>query len=244
LTVLWKAWSEARYKFYLCVLLVTLLMLPEAISTAVASVKAGATAATPVPELPEAARSFERQLLGWINGGAQSIFATLAVVLAVGGTMTRANAYSNLMTLSLPLPRRRWLTGQWVVVSVLTLCLCAWEALIMTVTGVVAGLPVPVGQLALATLLTSASAVLWVWPSILSTSFTRDAVRAALIVVVIMISVGTFTTLTGMLEWKLINIASVNRWREGVPWRPLLMGVGMTAACAWAVLRRFERADY
>jgi hypothetical protein len=242
--VLWKAWADARYKFYLCLLLVTLLMLPEAISTAVASVRAGATATTPVPDLPEAAASFQRQVSGWIAGGAHSIFAILAVVLGVGGTMTRANAHSNLMTLSLPLRRRRWLSGQWTVASGLTLCLCAWEAFILLITGLVAGLPVPVGQLALACVLTTASAVLWVWPSILSTSYTRDAVRAALIIVVIMVSLNTFTTLTGLFDWKLTNIANVSRWRTAVPWRPLIPGVGMTALCAWLVIRRFERADY
>ncbi len=244
MTVLWKAWSDARYKFYLCMLLVTLLMVPDAISTAVESVKAGATATTPVPERPDAALSFERQMSGWIHGGAHSIFAVLAVVLGVGGTMTRANAHSNLMTLSIPRRRRRWLTGQWIVASGLLLCLCAWEALIMAVTGLVAGLPVPVGQLVLATVLTSASAALWVWPSILSTSYTRDAIRAALVVVVIIISLTTFTTLTGMIEWKLTNLANVSLWSEGVPWKPLVPGLGMTMLCAWWVIRRFERTDY
>ena len=249
MTVLWKAWSDTSRKFYLCMLLVTLLMVPDAVTTAVESARA-ANAAEEVVEATsdqvdeDATSSFERQVEVWTRGAAHSIFAILAMVLGVGGTMTRANAHSNLMTLSLPQPRRRWLTAQWIVASGLVLCLCAWEAFILAASGLVAGLSVPVGQLAIATVLTSASAALWVWPSILATSYTRDAIRAALIIVVIIVSLNTFTTLTGMIEWKLTNLANVHRWREGIPWRPLVPGLGMTAACAWLVIRRFERTDF
>jgi hypothetical protein len=249
LTVLWKAWSDTSRKFYLCMLLVTLLMVPDAVSTAVESARAAkaseeVTVPPGDPAEEAATSSFERQIEIWTHGAAHSIFVILAVVLGVGGTMTRANAHSNLMTLSLPMPRRRWLMGQWTVATGLLFCLCAWEALILVVTGLVAGLPVPVGRLAIATVLTAASAALWVWPSILSTSYTRDAVRAALIIVVVIVSLTTFTTLTGMLEWKLNNIANVSQWSGAIPWRPLLPGIGMTLLCAWLVIRRFERTDY
>ena len=242
----WKAWSDTRLKFYLCLVLVTLLLAPGTITIAVQSLQASREAAGGQvdSELLEGAEAFSRSVQGWIRGDAYLVFATLAVVLGVGGTMTLANARSNLMTLSLPERRHRWLVAQWAVAAALLLALCAFEAAFFVATGWITGLGAPVGDLLAATLVTTLAAAMWIWPSILGTSFTRDAVRAALIMVSLMVALTTFTVLAGLQEWSLRRIADVTQWRGSVPWKPLLAGLTVTGAAAWFTLRRFERTEY
>ncbi len=246
---LWKAWSDTRGKFYLCVVLVTLLMAPNTVAIAVRSARAAAevgalSAATSDAALLQASQAFSRSVEGWIGGNAHFIFAVLATVLGVGGTMAAANRHSNLMTLSLPVERGHWLRTQWLMSVLLVFALCTWEVAILLVTGWAFGLPVPLGRLALATILTSLSASLWVWPAILSTSFTRDSVKAALIIVSVMVAASTFTRLTGLLDWSLRRIADTGAWGTAVPWQALLVGGVLTAASGWWAMRRFEAAEY
>jgi hypothetical protein len=246
---LWKAWSDTRGKFYLSVVLVTLLMAPNTVAVAVRSARAAAQVGTADPAAPEAAllqasQAFARSVEGWMAGNAHFIFAVLATVLAVGGTMAAANKHSNLMTLSLPVERRHWLRTQGLVAALLVFALCGWEVFILLVTGLAFGLPVPIGQLALATILTSLSAAVWVWPAILSTSFTRDSVKAALIIVSVMVAARTFTGLSGLSEWSLTRIADTGEWGGAVPWQPLFLADILTVISGWWAIRRFEAAEY
>jgi hypothetical protein len=241
----WKAWSDVRRKFFLCVVLVTLLMAPGTVVTAVRAGHASATPAVGVDPAAQAAReAFQREVEGWIAGSAYTIFAVLAAVLAVGGITAQAGASSNLMTLSLPERRRRWMTAQAAVAALLLLALCLWEAAILAVTGWVSGLYVPTARLALAVLLTALSAAIWIWPAILFTSLTRDAVRAALITVSLMVVLATLARLSGSAFTDIGRLARLPAWQGPVPWRPLLTGGVMTALAAWAALRRFERSEY
>jgi hypothetical protein len=245
---LWKAWFDVRRKFYLCVVLVTLLMAPGTVITAVQSRQAS-TRQAPVgqqaePRVQDAAAGFRRHVEGWIEGDAYLIFAVLATVLSVGGITAQTTASSNLMTLSLPERRRRWMTAQAAVAALLLAALCLWEASILAITGWVSGLGVPTERLGLAVLLTAASAALWIWPSILCTSITRDAVRAALIVVSVMVVLTTLSRLTGTAFTDIGLLARLSGWKGSVPWPPLLVGGALTAAAGWAALRRFERSEY
>jgi hypothetical protein len=246
---LWKAWSDISRRFYLCVLLVTLMAAPVTIRSAVQSARGATTAGEiaepghgPATEAPGG--PFELLVTGWIHGDSYYVFAILAVVLGVGGTMTLGNAHSNLMTLSLPERRRRWLGAQWIVVSALVFLLVIWEALIFVLAGVIAGLSVPVGSLLVATLLTAFAAALWISPSMLSTALTRDAVRAALVVVAVIVALQTIRALTGLADWSLRHIADVRAWDGAVPWKSLLAGGALALASAFLVMRRFDRTDY
>jgi len=245
---LWKAWFDVRRKFYLCVVLVTLLMAPGTVITAVqsrrASTQPAAVGQSAGPEAQAAVAAFQRRVDEWIEGGAYFIFAVLAVVLSVGGITAHATASSNLMTLSLPERRRRWMTAHAAVAALLLVILCLWEASILAVTGWVSGLGVPLARLGIAVLLTAAAAALWIWPSILCTSFTRDAVRAALIVVSIMVVLTTLSRLTGSAFTDLGLLAHLSSWRDSVPWSPLLAGVALTGVAGWAAVMRFEHAEF
>ncbi len=163
---LWKAWFDIRQRFFLCFVLVTLLMAPETVSVAVASAQAEAVAeaagGNADASTVEAAEAFARMVGGWIDGNSHSVFSIVAIVLAVGGILSTGNARSNLMTLSLPARRGRWLAAQAFVVGLLLLILCAWEGLIMIATGWGMGLEVPEGQLLLAIILTSVSGGIWI----------------------------------------------------------------------------------
>lgn len=245
---LWKAWFDVRQRFLLCVVLVTLLMAPEAVSVAVSS--AGATAvaeaggANVEPETLEASLAYGHMLDGWIRGNAHYIFSILAIVLAVGGILSTGNARSNLMTLSLPARRNRWLAAQALMTTLLVMALCAWEACIMAFTGWFTGLEVPLGRLSLAVLLTSLSASLWVWPAILATAFTRESVRAALIMVSVLVMVQTILTAAGRPDLGLGRLASVPGWAESVPWTPLLIGLALAGGSAWWASGRFRKMEF
>jgi len=237
----WKAWSDAKGKFYLCVVLVTLLMAPNTVAVAVRSSRAVfETAGGAGP----ATQAFAESVEGWIRGGAHLIFAILATVLGVGGIMATASERSNLMTLSLPVERGHWLRTQWLMSVLLVFALCLWECAIMVVTGWATGLPVPLGRLALATIITSLSASVWVWPAILSTSFTRDSVKAALIIASIIVAARTFASLSGLQAWGLQRLADLGAWGTIIPWRSLLVAVAITVGTGWWAVRRFEAAEY
>ena len=245
---LWKAWFDIRQRFILCVVLVTLLMAPEAVSVALASARATAVAEATGPAAEpgtlEAAQAFTHMLEGWIRGNAHYIFSILAIVLAVGGILSSGNARSNLMTLSLPARRGRWLTAQATVAAILLLALCAWEASIMAVTGWLSGLEVPTGHLLVAVLLTAVSASLWIWPAILVTAFTRESVRAALIMVSILVTVQTVLGSIGRQDLGLGRIADVPGWGAGVPWAPLLFGALLAGGSTWWAHTRFRRMEF
>lgn len=245
---LWKAWFDIRQRFALCIVLVTLLMAPEAVQVAVSSAQASAVAEAVGPSAEadtlEAALAYTHMLEGWIGGNSHTIFAILGIVLAVGGILSNGNARSNLMTLSLPEKRRAWLTAQATMASLLLLALCAFEASIMAVTGWISGIPVPLGQLSLAVLLTSLSSALWIWPAVLSTALTRESVRAALITVSTLVALQTVLEATGHRDLGLRGIADVPGWAEGVPWPPLIFGVALAGGSAWLALHRFRKMEF
>ena len=254
--MLWKAWTDVRARFYLCAILMTLLIAPTVVVSAVHSASAAATAqgtpASPQETWPQDEESGGWQGLeaystaanDWAHGMEHVVLAILAVVLSVGGTLSQTNARSNLMTLSLPSPRWKWLVAHWIVMVALTLLLALWISVIFAGAGVMAGLPVPWKSLALAWIASGLSGALWIWPGMLSTSFTREAVRAALIVVGVMVAARTVTVLGGLPGWTLQNLADLRQWDGQIPWRPLLLGLGLTGISAWWVLRRFERTDF
>jgi hypothetical protein len=187
---------------------------------------------------------FDRNLEAWINGGEQILFATLAIVLAVGGTTTEVNARSNLMTLSLPTPRSRWLVSQWLVVTLLTFCLTMWIFLLVAMAGPLSGNPVPLGALLGAALLHAFVAALWVWPAILGTSIMKGAVRAALVVVILLVISEIIRSEPAIEEWHIGRLADLRVWQEGLPWQALLVGLVLAGGSAWLTLRRFQRTDY
>jgi hypothetical protein len=245
---LWKAWFEIRQKFYLSFVLVTLLMLPTIVAAAVASLwpKAsgeglaeGASAGG-----PSAAEAIGHELELWMGGSAHIIFAVLAVVLAVGGILSLGNARSNLMTLSLPERRNRWLLTQAAVSALLVLALCLWEGSLLMVTGWLTGFDVPFGRLLVAILLTTLSAIIWIWPAILATALTREAVRAALLVISVMVALLLLNYVVEDPWFVFEAIADVGRWETGVPWEHLLAGAAVAGGSAWLALRRFDRMEF
>lgn len=242
---LWKAWFDVRQRFLLCVVLVTLLAAPQTIRLAVASTRPAPTATeAPSQAAPQPAAAFDTYIEGWLRGSAHMAFSILAVVLAVGGILSRSNARSNLMTLSLPLNRGRWLAAQAAMAALLLLALCAWEGSIILLTGWGFGLAAPAGTLALATLLSTVSATIWIWPAILATALTRDAVRAALITISVMVAMLTAGGLLGWQRAMFERVANVYAWRGGWPWEPLLLGVAFAAATAWMAVVRFRRTEF
>jgi len=227
--MLWKAWFDIRYRFLLCAILVALLVGPGLVGSAFDSVN------------PD---RFTRWVDGWMNGMEHFIFAVLAAVLAVGGTMTESNVRSNLMTLSLPVPRGRWLISQCTVVTLLVLCLALAVSVTIWLAGMLAGRDVRPGALLVAAILNAFAAALWVWPSSLSTSLTKEAVRAGLLVVSAMLVLRAAGGALGLEAWSLERIADFREWHGSVPWRPLIAGLLLAGATAWLTLRRFERTDY
>ncbi len=222
----WKAWFDTRYRFLLCAALLAITIAPGIVMAA------------------QDAVTFSGWVEGWAGGMEQPPFAILAIVLAVGGTMTETNARSNLMTLSLPVPRGRWLLAQWIVVTLMVFCLALCMSLIMAVVGAVAGRSVPVTVLLGAFLLNGLAAALWVWPAMLGTSISKEAVRAALIVVGFMVVLEMAGTLPSLSDWSLRNLADLVAWQSGIPWRSLLIGGVLMGGSAWLTLRRFQRTDY
>lgn len=241
---LWKAWSETRQKFVLSFVLVTLLMAPVMVTAALDASKAGSPESGVGEGGLPASDAFSSELGTWMGGNLYYTFAVLAVVLAVGGILSLGNSRSNLMTLSLPGRRSSWLWAQSWVCALLVLGLCAWEAMIMMVTGWVAGLDVPEGRLAMAVLLTSFTGALWIWPAILGTALTRDGVQAALVVVSVVVLLEVVSEAFGQAPVGFTSLASVTQWQLAVPWRPLLLGLALTSLCAVLAQARFRRMEF
>lgn len=245
---LWKAWSEVRQKFFLTFVLVTLLIAPSVVASAVAAsgAQAGESAqpGSGGQEAIEAAAAFSRELDGWLSGNAYYAFAILAVVLAVGGILSLGNARSNLLTLSLPGRRRSWLWAQAWVCTFLLFVLCAWEASFFVVTGWLTGLDVPEGRLFVGVILTTFAGALWIWPAILGTALTRDGVQAALVVVTLVVILELLGGAFGQPAFRFQDLASVTQWQTAVPWEPLLPGVLLAALSAWSALARFKRMEF
>jgi hypothetical protein len=184
--VYWKAWFDVRGRFFLSLAIVTLLVLPQAIVTASRTLEANrgergdATAAQEAPA-DERRGQEESGMMGWdafvrawYNESAGMIFAILSVVLAVGGTMAELNARSNVLSLSLPVRRSRWLTAQASMAVLLTTALAAYVAVVLAVVALAFGQSVPVRIGFIGSLLVALSVVAWVGLSLLSTSLTTS----------------------------------------------------------------------
>ena len=222
----WKAWFDVRLRFVLCAILATVTFLPASFDAAVN------------------AEGYGRIVEGWIGGMEYPVFATLVIVLGVGGTTTEANARSNLMTLSLPVPRSRWLVSQWLVATLLVFCLTAWILLLTGLAGILSGRSVPVAALLGAVVLNGFAAALWVWPAMLGTSVMKGAVRAALVVVSLLMVFALVRNEPIVSDWHIGNLADLRAWQEALPWRALLVGFLLGGGSAWLTLRRFQRTDY
>lgn len=253
---LWKTWFDLRLRFYLCAVLITLIVVPPMLESALharwqaeqaeaaAPPQSGEMESSDTEESPEATNPYLTEIEVYVHGHEHIIFAILAVVLGVGGTMTQGQARSNLMTLSLPPRRREWLVAQWLTVAGLVTLLCLLTVTLIAVIGLVAGISVPLGALVVAALVNALAAIVWVWPSILSTSLTKDAVRAALLVVTVIIVLQTIGWMFPLDAWRFNNIADQRQWIGSVPWKPLIVAIAMSGACALLVIRRFRQTDY
>lgn len=250
----WKAWTDIRVRFYLSAVLVTLAVGPTLVISAVRSAQAADATAVVAPQGGESgqmsagawsgAAAFPTAIGEWAHGSEHLLLSVLVMVLAVGGALSQANARSNLMTLSLPTARWRWLVSQWVVASLLVFALSLWISVMFAVLGTIFGLDIPWDVLALAWIASGFSAVMWAWPSMLSTSFTHESLRAALLVVAVMVVGRTVTMLGHLPGWSLQDLADLRQWSGAIPWKPLVLGLAMSALSAGWVLRRFERTDF
>jgi hypothetical protein len=253
--VYWKAWFDVRGRFFLSLAIVTLLVLPQAIVFASRTLEANrgepgdATAAQEAPA-DERRGQDERGMMGWdgfvrawYDESAGMIFAIMSVVLAVGGTVAESNARSNVLSLSLPVRRSRWLTARASMAILLTFALAAYVAVVLAAVALVFGHSFPMRIAVIGSLLVALSVVVWVGLSLLSTSLTRESVRAALLVVGVII-VLEFLGRSVLEAWSPWQVSRVAAWEGGAPWRSLFVVAVLGLGGAAMAVRRFERADY
>ncbi len=143
--IFWKSWFDLRGRFFLCVALITIALCPQSIFIAVHEARgtvptfiqeAGVTS----DEDEEASFTLDEYVRRWFRGSEFAV-PLLTIVLAVGGTMTESHTRSNLFTLSLPIRRRRWLIGHWLMAAGMSLALILYSAFIFLAVGWGVGVP-------------------------------------------------------------------------------------------------------
>jgi len=245
--VFWKAWFDVRLRFYLIFLLWIVLVGESRLDAALESVHARAVASqVAAPDAPpsEPGYGFEAVIRDWTTGQAHGTFSILAVLLAVGGLLGRPSGRADLLTLSLPPTRARWLWAQAGMALLLLGAIALLEAASILITGLVFDLQAPLGSVLAECVLVPLSAAIWIWPTILLMVLTRDSMRAAIIAITLMVGVASFGVLGAANRPFFRNIADVNQWSVGGPWAPLLAGLALAALTAWLALRRFDQMEF
>jgi len=244
-----KAWRDLRGRFLLCVFVVSVAVLPQ---TIISAVRGGQDVARSPEE--EAAWSeggsgrivipdFQTEVQRWFEGR-EALLVVLAVVLAVGGTMTEANTRTNLLILSLPRSRRRWLQGQAIVVMGMVLALAAWVAVLMAGVGLAFGEPIPWNILAPGIVTVTLGASIWIGPALLGTAMTRESVKAGIVVFTLVLLAAIMDQSAVLKPWYPYRVGRLSVWSDGIPWRALAVALTMAFGGYLGAVRRFERADY
>lgn len=239
--VYWKAWFDVRQRFFLVVALWMVLIGGTHVVSAVASTRSGAVAED---ARGAAAHGFDASVTDWTTGQAQGTFSILAVLLAVGGLLGRPSGQSDLLTLSLPPSRSRWLRAQAGMALVLLLALGVLEVGTLVLTAVGFGLAVPLGPVLAGCLVTPLSAAIWIWPTILLMAFFRDSMRASIAGIAVVVGVASLAAFSGSGLPFFRPLADVTRWTTGVPWSPLLVGLALSVVTAWWAQHRFEEMEF
>lgn len=243
----WKAWFDVRQRFYLIFLLWIVLVGESRLDAALDSVHARSVAARTVePDSPDAVSGsgFDGVIRDWTTGQAHGTFSILAVLLAVGGLLGRPSGRADLLTLSLPPRRARWLWAQASVALVLLGAIALLEAASILLTALLFGLRTPVGSVVAECFLVPLSAAIWIWPTILLMVLTRDSMRAAIAAITLMVGIASFGVLGTTNRPFFRNIADVGQWTAGGPWLPLAAGVALATLTGWLALRRFGRMEF
>ncbi len=170
------------------------------------------------------------------------LLALVGIVLAVGGVAAERRDGTSDLTLSLPVERRAWPVVQFAVVLGLVLGLALVSATILTVGGYLMGALAPPGAVARSVLVGGVGSAYLVAAAILASSWTRDRMVAALLVIVLFYF--TADGAAGVLgEWAPGLVLDPQAWRQGLPWRPLAVVGASTATFLALAVRRYESME-
>lgn len=185
----------------------------------------------------------------WL-GNSGGTFALCAILLATGSVLSEQRTRVGLLTFSLPITRRRWVSTH-VAVCLALLCALSFVAcaLIVIAGRAVTGVAYPPWLAISGALRLAAAAAPWVGMAALLSVLVRNssagvAVLLALVVALSPTMIGMPPVWVRILQtWAPSAIATPGAWTDGTPWRALVVlivsAVGTTALAA----HQLERAD-
>ena len=182
-------------------------------------------------------REYLRQT--WAGGDLAVALALIAVALTVGGVAAERRRDTLDLTLSLPVPRSRWLLVRGAVVTVLLVLLGFASAAVVAIGGHGAG-GVPGGLLIGVPFLAGIGAASGVALALLAGTVIRDAIPAALIALLALYLLGGGGD--PGTSWAPGAWLDIRRWASP-PWVSLATWGVLVAGAAGLAIHRFNRID-
>ncbi|MCI0416160.1 hypothetical protein L0222_25580 [bacterium] len=244
--VLWKTWFDLRTRFFICLGLLIL----NVLSLIVFFPLFGTFLTRLKMEIPleqwKQIQAYASDYLLYMDAGwfhKDETMAAFAVIFALGGIMTEAKTHTVLLSLSLPVLRRRWVLSHAVFAWMYIMILAAVASILIVLAGFVYGKSYPLTRALMQTFLMPLIAFPWIGATLAVTSLTFDKLRAGLIVF------GAWF-LTGLLE----KIPPVRIWLPGnlmdlaepgsFPWQSLIVILVVGIGGIFFAVNKFEESDF
>jgi hypothetical protein len=169
--------------------------------------------------------------------------ALFAIVLSLGGVLTEAKTRSILISLSLPVSRRKWLTFQAGVVAVIVLSVSLLASILLSVGGSVVGQSYSLGHSLWGGILLTVCVLPWVGITLLATAITGDHLKAVLIALGLLTVASFLNRIPGLDPWLPATLMN-SIYGESFYWKPLLTILVVTSITLFLAIRRFEKTDF
>lgn len=228
----WKAWLELRRRFWIALglLLVATAIWASAFGTLPEVADHDPTAHAVMGDYAAYVRAF------WFGRTGGGFLVYLTVLLSLGGVLAEERRGSLALTLSLPVPRSRWILSQAGVVAALVLGLAAVSTLEVVLLGPVVGGRVDPAEALAGTVLIALRASGAIGLTLFFSALTGDVLKAALL------SVGT----AFLFHLPLGGLAALRPWAlepGQSAWPPLAVALALAALGTAAAIVSLRQKD-
>lgn len=244
--ILRRLWREMRLRFWISFVAAAVLVAGLTLAYRAGLVSPSSPTGELAPTFADLAA-----LLLWEGGGdgspitAWTVFLP-AAVLSLGGVLAEDQRGTASVTLTLPVPRWRWLAAHAALAVAGAVVLAVTQSALVALVGL--GVPGPAaGDLAL----TTAGAVLGALPfvglTLAAGAVFRDVRTTAAVAAIAVVLIGFVTQRpylqSTLFPWMPEALLDPARWRSGAVRRPLIVAVSSAAAFGGFALRRLERLE-
>lgn len=244
--VLWKIWFDLRQRFLFCIaIFLGIVFLHIGVFPYLKSY-------TPA-WLPE----MSNQDLGYLSRMVQDYgfytdlrwfqeiprLALFAIVLSLGGVLTEARTRSILLTLSLPVSRRKWLVVQAAVIGLILFSVSLLASILLSIGGSVVGQTYSLPHSLWGGILLAVCVVPWIGITMLATAITGDHLKAVLISLGLLTMASFLNHVSGLNPWLPATLMN-SIYGESFYLKPLLTILLVTSISLFLTIRKFEKTDY